>query len=25
VVSRLLREFDVVTGLSTWSDPRHTH
>jgi hypothetical protein len=25
VVSRLLREFDVVTGLSAWSDPRHTH
>ena len=25
VVSRLLREFDVVTGLSAWSDPRHIH
>jgi hypothetical protein len=25
VVSRLLRQFDVVTGLSAWSDPRHTH
>ena len=25
VVSRLLREFDIVTGLSAWSDPRHTH
>src|SRR4029077_16161762 len=22
VVSRLLRQFDVVTGLSAWSDPR---
>ena len=25
VVSRLLRQFDVVTRLSAWSDPRHTH
>ena len=25
VVSRLLRQFGVVTGLSAWSDPRHTH
>ena len=25
VVSRLLRQFDVVTGLAAWSDPRHTH
>ena len=25
VVSRLLRQLDVVTGLSAWSDPRHTH
>ena len=25
VVSRLLQQFDVVTGLSAWSDPRHTH
>jgi hypothetical protein len=25
VVSRLLRQFDVVTGLSAWSDPRHVH
>ena len=25
VVSRLLRQFDVLTGLSVWSDPRHTH
>jgi hypothetical protein len=25
VVSRLLRQFDVLTGLSAWSDPRHTH
>ena len=25
VVSRLLRQFDVVTGLSAWSDPKHTH
>ena len=25
VVSRLLKKFDVVTGLSAWSDPRHTH
>lgn len=25
VVSRLLREFDAVTHLSAWSDPRHIH
>ena len=25
VVSRLLRQFDVVTGLSAWSDPRHVN
>ena len=25
VVSSLLRQFDVVTGLSAWSDPRHIH
>ena len=25
IVSRLLRQFDVVTGLSAWSDPRHVH
>ena len=25
VVSHLLRRFDVVTRLSAWSDPRHTH
>jgi hypothetical protein len=25
VVSSLLKKFDVVTGLSSWSDPRHTH
>jgi hypothetical protein len=25
VVSRLLKKFDVVTGLSAWSDPRHSH
>lgn len=25
VVSRLLRQFDVVTRLSAWSDPRHIH
>ncbi len=25
VVSQLLRQFDVVTGLSAWSDPRHIH
>jgi len=25
VVSRLLRQFDVLTGLSAWSDPRHIH
>ena len=25
IVSRLLRQFDVVTGLSVWSDPRQTH
>ncbi len=25
VVSRLLREFDVVTGLSAWTEPRQVH
>jgi hypothetical protein len=25
VVSGLLKKFDVVTGLSAWTDPRHTH
>jgi hypothetical protein len=25
VVSRLLRQFDVVTGLSAWSDPKQVH
>ena len=25
VVSRLLRQFNVVTGLFTWSDPRQVH
>jgi hypothetical protein len=25
VLSRLLRQFDVVTGPSAWSDPRHIH
>ncbi len=25
IVSRLLRQFDVVTGLSAWSDPRQVH
>ena len=25
VVSRLLRQFDVVTGLSAWSDPKQSH
>ena len=25
VVSSLLRKFDVVTGLSTWSDPKQSH
>ena len=25
IVSRLLRQFDVVAGLSAWSDPRHVH
>jgi len=25
VVSQLLRKFDIVTGLSAWSDPRNTH
>jgi hypothetical protein len=25
VVSKLLREFDVVTGLSSWSDPHKVH
>jgi hypothetical protein len=25
VVSDLLKKFDVVTGLSAWSDPRRTH
>lgn len=25
VVSGLLKQIDVVTGLSAWSDPRHSH
>jgi hypothetical protein len=25
LVSSLLKQFDVVTGLSAWSDPNHTH
>ncbi len=25
VVSTLLKKFDVVTGLSSWSDPKHSH
>ena len=25
LVSALLKKFDVVTNLSAWSDPRHTH
>ena len=25
LVSALLKKIDVVTGLSSWSDPRHTH
>jgi len=25
VVSRLLRKIDVLTGLSTWSDPKKAH
>jgi hypothetical protein len=25
VVSGLLKQIDVVTGLSAWTDPRHTH
>jgi hypothetical protein len=25
LVSSLLKKFDIVTGLSAWSDPRHTH
>jgi hypothetical protein len=25
VVSSLLRQIDVVTGLSSWSDSKHTH
>ena len=25
LVSGLLKKFDVVTGLSAWSDPKHTH
>ena len=25
VVSRILQQFDSVTGLSAWSDPRQTH
>ena len=25
VVSTLLKQFDVVTGLSAWSDPKHIH
>ena len=25
LVSTLLKKFDVVTGLSAWSDPQHSH
>jgi hypothetical protein len=25
LVSDLLKKFDVVTGLSAWSDPKHSH
>ena len=25
LVSTLLKKFDIVTGLSSWSDPKHTH
>ncbi len=25
VVSRLLREFDIATGLSAWCDPKNVH
>jgi hypothetical protein len=25
LVSGLLKKFDVVTGLSAWSDPKHSH
>ena len=25
VVSLLLKKFDIVTGLSAWSDPKRTH
>ena len=25
LVSNLLKKFDVVTGLSSWSDPKQTH
>jgi hypothetical protein len=25
VVSNILRQFDVVAGLTGWSDPRHVH
>jgi hypothetical protein len=25
LVSSLLKKFDVVTGLSAWSDPKHLH
>ncbi len=25
LVSTLLKKFDVVTGLSAWSDPHHSH
>ncbi len=25
LVSSLLKKFDIVTGLSSWSDPTHSH
>ena len=25
VVGALLKKFDVVTGLSSWTDPKHSH
>jgi len=25
LIGSLLKQFDIVTGLSSWSDPKHTH
>jgi hypothetical protein len=25
LIGSLLKQFDVVTGLSSWSDPKHSH